>query len=247
MLPNVEIILRLILAAFLGSLIGLERERLLWAPGLRTHMLVCVGSCLMMIVSAFSFFDILGTNNVVLDPSRVAAQVVSGIGFLGAGVILFRSDVIRGLTTAASIWTVAGIGLAVGGGLYIAAFAATAIILIILAGIKPLEAKIEAKNNSCTTLHIKAKRGEMSINVLQEYIGNRTTSIKQFIIQTDESRDYDNIDIMLGSVRRKTVLEIIESLRKIPCVIEVKEDHASCHYKSLKLAIDSQSFLKNLD
>lgn len=85
MLSHTELIVRLCLAAFLGSMIGLERERLLWAAGLHSHMLVCVGSCLIMIISAFSFFDILGTPNVVLDPSRMAAQVVSGIGFLGAG------------------------------------------------------------------------------------------------------------------------------------------------------------------
>ena len=103
MLHNTEIIYRLLIAAFLGSLIGFERERLLWAAGLRTHMLVCVGSCLIMVVSSFGFSDILGTANVVLDPSRIAAQVVSGIGFLGAGAILLRGDTIRGLTTAASI------------------------------------------------------------------------------------------------------------------------------------------------
>lgn len=83
MLNNVELIMRLILAAALGSVIGIERERLSWAAGLRTHMLVCVGSALIMIVSAFGFADVLGQAHVDLDPSRMAAQVVSGIGFLG--------------------------------------------------------------------------------------------------------------------------------------------------------------------
>src|SRR6202789_4183621 len=133
-----NLILRLLIAAVLGSIIGADRERLVWAAGLRTHMLVSVGACLFMIVSAFGFATTLGPH-VILDPSRVAAQVVSGIGFLGAGSILLRGDVVRGLTTAASLWAVAAIGLAVGGGLYIASVAATAIILIILAGLKPLE------------------------------------------------------------------------------------------------------------
>lgn len=93
-------------------------------------MLVCVGACLFMIVSAYGFAPVLGPN-VVLDPSRVAAQVVSGIGFLGAGAILARGEIIKGLTTAASIWTVAAIGLAVGGGLYFAAGVSTAVILAI--------------------------------------------------------------------------------------------------------------------
>jgi len=97
-----ELVLRLLLAAGLGSVIGLERERLVWAAGLRTHMLVCVGSCLMIIVSAYGFNAVLGSH-VVLDPSRVAAQVVSGIGFLGAGSIILRNEAVKGLTTAASI------------------------------------------------------------------------------------------------------------------------------------------------
>lgn len=130
---------RLALAALFGSVIGLERERLLWAAGLRTHMLVCVGSCLIMLVSAFGFADVLGTAHVVLDPSRIAAQVVSGIGFLGAGTILLRGEVVKGLTTAASLWGVAAIGLAIGSGLYVPALAATALIVGILAGVKPFE------------------------------------------------------------------------------------------------------------
>ena len=89
MLSGTEIIIRLALASLFGALIGLERERKDWSAGLRTHMMVCVGSCLIMIVSAFGFTDILGTANVTLDPSRIAAQVVSGIGFIGAGAILF--------------------------------------------------------------------------------------------------------------------------------------------------------------
>src|ERR1700733_13793453 len=101
MLSNVELISRLILAAALGSIIGFERERLSWAAGLRTHMLVCVGSCLVMIVSAFGFADIQQQNHIMLDPSRMAAQVVSGIGFLGAGAIMMRGEIVRGLTTAA--------------------------------------------------------------------------------------------------------------------------------------------------
>ena len=88
MLGQIELVSRLLLAAALGSVIGIERERLSWAAGLRTHMLVCVGASLLMIVSAFGFQDVLGRPDIVLDPSRVAAQVVSGIGFLGAGSIL---------------------------------------------------------------------------------------------------------------------------------------------------------------
>jgi putative Mg2+ transporter-C (MgtC) family protein len=84
-MSEVDMLIRLVSAALLGSIIGLERERILWAAGIRTHMLVCVGSCLIMIVSQYGFANVLTEKNVVLDPSRIAAQVVSGIGFLGAG------------------------------------------------------------------------------------------------------------------------------------------------------------------
>lgn len=88
MLSDPEMLIRLFSAAALGSLIGFERERLLWAAGIRTHTLVCVGSCLIMLVSQYGFSNILSHSNIVLDPSRIAAQVVSGIGFLGAGSII---------------------------------------------------------------------------------------------------------------------------------------------------------------
>ncbi len=90
MLSNSEMLIRLLAAAALGSLVGFERERLLWAAGIRTHMLVCVGSCLIMIVSAFGFADVLAKDHVVLDPSRIAAQVVSGIGVLQVMAICRR-------------------------------------------------------------------------------------------------------------------------------------------------------------
>lgn len=112
MISPAEVLLRLLLAIVLGGVIGYDRERKSSNAGLRTHMLVCLGSALGMIVSAFGFADVLGRPAVVLDPSRIAAGVISGIGFLGAGAILFvrRDEVVRGLTTAAGLWTVAAMG-----------------------------------------------------------------------------------------------------------------------------------------
>jgi putative Mg2+ transporter-C (MgtC) family protein len=131
MLSPEQIVLRLIVEAVLGSLVGLERERLEWAAGLRTHALVCMGSALFMLVSSFGFADILDEENVVLDPSRVAAQVASGIGFIGAGTIILHREIVKGLTTAASIWAVAAVGLAVGGGMLLAGVATTVLSLVI--------------------------------------------------------------------------------------------------------------------
>ncbi len=198
MITQWEIISRLVLAAALGSVIGFERERLSWAAGLRTHMLVCVGSALVMIVSAFGFADILGTPNVVLDPSRIAAQVVSGIGFLGAGSILLRGEVIRGLTTAASLWAVAAVGLAVGGGMYTAAIAATIIILIILAGLKPLERRFIAVKQQ-RQIQLAAERATVSLSSVDKALGTGSVRVKQFIVQqSEEDPEVDEVQIVLS-------------------------------------------------
>jgi putative Mg2+ transporter-C (MgtC) family protein len=198
MLPYAETLLRLFVAAVLGSLIGFERERLLWAAGIRTHMLVCVGACLFMIVSAYGFTPVLGPN-VVLDPSRVAAQVVSGIGFLGAGAILARGEIIKGLTTAASIWTVAAIGLAVGGGLYFAAGVSTAVILAILAGVKPLEQMYRDRNQSCR-LVIEATHGSLTAVLVKRTVGIRTGQIKRFVVKPGEEEGIDEVTLILSRV-----------------------------------------------
>ena len=189
-----EIVLRLACAAFLGGFIGVERERLAWAAGLRTHMLVCVGACLIMIVSAFGFNDALGASNIALDPSRVAAQVVSGIGFMGAGYILVRGEIVRGLTTAASLWTVAAIGLAVGGGLYIAAVAATLIILTILAAAKPLEEWLQHRNRAFD-IHLVADHGMASLAMIEAALGYRATRIARFTCVQSQDPALDEICI----------------------------------------------------
>lgn len=122
--------IRLLVAGVLGAVIGLEREYRAKEAGYRTHFLVSLGSALMMIVSKYGFADILSDTGVGLDPSRIAAQVVSGIGFIGAGTIIIQRQFVRGLTTAAGVWATAGIGLAVGAGMYSLGVAATILTLI---------------------------------------------------------------------------------------------------------------------
>ena len=127
---ELDYILRIFIAAVLGGAIGLEREYRDKAAGFRTHFLVALGSALFMIVSAYGFEGALTTDAHRWDVSRVAAQVVSGIGFIGAGTIIFQKNAVRGLTTAAGVWVTAAIGLACGGGMYILAAAATAFVLL---------------------------------------------------------------------------------------------------------------------
>lgn len=131
MLTNSQIILRLIVGAILGGLVGFEREthnrRI---AGFRTHILVCVGSTLIMLTSIY-IFEVYG-KIAPADPARIAAGVITGIGFLGAGTIIRSSTTITGLTTAASLWTISGVGLAVGCGFYTAACVATLIVLATL-------------------------------------------------------------------------------------------------------------------
>ena len=131
MLTDSQIILRLILGAALGGLVGLEREKHNKnTAGLRTHILVCVGSTLIMLTSIY-VFEAYG-HLAPVDPSRIAASVITGIGFLGAGTIIRSGTSVTGLTTAASLWTISGIGLAVGCGFYVASFAAGIIALAAL-------------------------------------------------------------------------------------------------------------------
>ena len=127
---TLELVGRLVLAGALGALIGAEREYRAKTAGTRTHFLVALGSALLMIVSQYGFMDPAVAGTHMADAARVAAQIVSGIGFLGAGTILVQKHVVHGLTTAAGMWVAAGIGMASAGGLYVIAVSATVLSLI---------------------------------------------------------------------------------------------------------------------
>lgn len=131
---ELEFILRIFVAALLGGIIGLEREYRAKEAGFRTHFLVALGSALFMIVSAYGFEGAMHTPEHRWDVSRVAAQVVSGIGFIGAGTIIFQKNVVKGLTTAAGLWVTSAIGMTAGVGMYGVAVAATVMVLICLEG-----------------------------------------------------------------------------------------------------------------
>ncbi|GIP30423.1 methyltransferase [Paenibacillus sp. J23TS9] len=138
-IDNVHILLRLLLSVFLGGLVGLERERSNHAAGLRTHILVCMGSTLIIMLSIYGFSEFVHEVNIRIDPARLASAVITGVGFLGAGTILFTGKSITGLTTAASVWVIAAVGLSIGAGFYFASIAATFLILLTLVVFNKLE------------------------------------------------------------------------------------------------------------
>lgn len=138
-------LLPVLLALVLSTAIGLEREAGAKSAGLRTHALVGVGAAVFMVISKYGFTDLLGSDHVALDPSRIAAQIVSGIGFIGGGLIFVRRDAVRGLTTAATIWLVAAVGMACGAGLPVLAAATTAGHFLITRGFPPL-ARLTARH-----------------------------------------------------------------------------------------------------
>ena len=221
MIAPEQIILRLLIATILGAAVGLERERLEWAAGLRTHALVCVGAALFMIVSAFGFADALGSSDVILDPSRVAAQVVSGIGFIGAGTIIFRREIVRGLTTAASIWAVAAIGLAVGGGMYLAAIVATVLALVILAAVKPIEWRI-FRHRRARQVSLTADVQEISLSEIKTEIEAADLRLDRLVVRAGDSPEAERVEVFLarGSSEEKLLL-LMESLRRFAGVREI--------------------------
>ncbi len=219
-ISHFEIIFQLCLAVGLGGLIGLERERKSWFAGLRTHMLVCVGSALIMIVSQYGFSNVLQKDLIVLDPSRVAAQVVSGIGFLGAGTILFWNNMIRGLTTAASLWAVAAVGLAVGGGLYVAATTTTILVLLVLAGIKPLETRF-FKTRNFKEIKFWANK-EISLQSIEILLNS--LNLRPFFkdLKIEHEKEKELIHLTFEVNLKNDLLPFIDELIKLPGVEKVE-------------------------
>jgi putative Mg2+ transporter-C (MgtC) family protein len=234
-IAGLEHILRLLLAAVLGCAIGLDRERHPWNAGMRTHMLVSVGAALFMLVSMYGFVDVVGTPGVTFDASRVAAQVASGIGFLGAGAIIVRRDVIHGLTTAASLWVVAAIGLAAGGGLYLAATAATLLTLLILVALKPIEQRLFGERRA-HTLVVVADNAITSLVAIEAALrqANVQTGYLRWRINNDlVSNDLTNgtgrpnrtqfqVEIAFTELREAQIAAVMDSLRAVPGVSAVR-------------------------
>ena len=197
--------LRLLVALVLGAIVGLERERQERAAGLRTVTMVSLGSCLFTIVGAYGFSQ--------TDPSRVAAQIVTGIGFLGAGTIFLRKDLVRGLTTAATIWAVAAIGMAAGTAEYVIAFFTTLLILSVLMVLKPIERRFFKRPNEAQ-LSVVVPRADDEIERVRAALAAIGAFPMSIRIHEVSEQD-DRLEIDLGLPHDRTTAELLRQLRTV--------------------------------
>lgn len=218
MISEAEVLIRLIAALLLGGLIGYERQSCNKSAGLRTHVLVCIGSCLIMVLSINIYYTVQGLTNA--DPSRLAAQVVSGIGFLGAGTIMKEGLTIRGLTTAASLWVVSGVGLAVGSGYYISAFMATGLVFLTLSVLSRFE-KWACHIGGVINLLIGAANKPGQIGRVCSCLGCYGINIRDIKIEEDVNQHLI-MAITLKSLEHMDSAAVIADLMEVDGVFSVK-------------------------
>lgn len=215
------IMARVVIALILSGLIGFERELKNHSAGFRTHILVGVGSCLMMLLSIYGFEALIDEyDNIRFDPARIPSYVISGIGFLGAGTIMVNGMTIRGLTTAASIWTVAGLGLVVGVGMYAAAIFTTFIILLSLIFLNNFE-KIFTKGRSSLLIEIVAWPG-LKVNSVVSIFESFNLTIEQVEIERVED-DLRNIFIKINRDPKLDRMSLFTEVSKIDHVKNIIE------------------------
>lgn len=218
-----ETMLPLVVAVVLGGLVGFERERANRPAGLRTHILVCLGSTLIMQVSIF-MWEAYRHGGLPVDPGRIAAQVVSGIGFLGAGTILREGATVRGLTTAASLWVVAGVGLAVGAGLYGAATATAVIIYATLRFLPLAERRFLGKGGFHTLLvHVTDTPGRLG--ALASKMGQRGVNIQNVVMRPGPAPGTVEIEFTVRAQSHRSDLgTLVAELMMLEGVVAVHQE-----------------------
>lgn len=217
MLSIEEILFRLILSVILSGIIGVERESIKRPAGLRTHILVCVGSTLVMLTSIYIFESF--KNNTTLQPDRLGAQVISGIGFLGAGTIIRQGDTVRGLTTAASLWAVACVGLAIGAGFYLGAILTVLLVLITLLTFSKIEKRIKVRRNYLN-LRITAINKPGQLGKICKIIGDVGASILNIELEPDDE-NVEIIDLIVKIPNLTLKKELVNTLNEEEGIINV--------------------------
>jgi putative Mg2+ transporter-C (MgtC) family protein len=212
-----EALLRLVLAGILGGAIGTEREIREREAGLRTHMLVAIGAALFTIVSAYGWSDFHFSNQsgITYDPTRIAAQIVTGIGFLGAGAIIRHGLSVRGLTTAASLWVVAAIGIAAGAGYYSAAVVTTIVVLVSLWPLRIVAHRFfERIRPGELRLEVELQPNE-SPSVLLESLESRGVAVRAFEVEDARDRRRVALDVRLAEGRPEMVTAELMRLEQV--------------------------------
>lgn len=216
-----EVVMRLLLAGILGGIIGYERETENKPAGFRTNMLVCIGSALVMVTSEFMFTRYSGLTN--MDPARLGAQVISGIGFLGAGTIIRDGMHVRGLTTAAGLWVVACVGIAAGVGFYEGAIISTIFIYLTLITLKQFQENFKIKNHGKVIL-IRTIDVPGQMGAIGTVFGKNNISIKNIeFVKSEEYEKTVSIKIYSNIPSSVVLLEFLNEIHKLEGVEMVKE------------------------
>ncbi|VYU57997.1 MgtC/SapB family protein [Clostridium tertium] len=218
---QLDYLLRLLIAAICGLAIGYEREVKMKDAGIKTHFVVSVGAALIMIISKYGFQDQVGLSNISIDPTRIASQVVSGVGFIGAGLIFIKDKSIVGLTTAAGIWATAGIGLAMGSGLYLIGLSAT---LIIIIGQVLLNKKIKwLPPTKAEVLFLQVEAKVTIINDIKEIFKAQNITILSLIGEiSKEPTPLIDLEIQIKTDKDFNKLKLLSILQDNPIVKSIK-------------------------
>jgi putative Mg2+ transporter-C (MgtC) family protein len=220
---ELDLIWRLALALGLSSLIGLEREIRQKSAGLRTYALVGTGAALFMLVSSYGFSDVLG-RGVTLDPSRVAAQIVSGIGFIGGGLIFVRRDAVRGLTTAAGVWTTAAIGMAAGGDLPLLAIVATLLYMVVSYGYPHITDRLPLSRTAPSELMLTYRDGQGVLRSLLHECAQHGFSVSDLKVEHASGGNGQGprtVTVRLEVHGRGSVAELAGDLDAVEGVVQV--------------------------
>jgi putative Mg2+ transporter-C (MgtC) family protein len=211
---ELEYIARIIVAGICGFVLGYERKGRLKNAGVRTHMIVAMGAALILIVSKYGFNDILGVAGVSLNPAQIAGQIVSGIGFLGAGVIFARNGVVNGLTTAAGVWAVAGVGMAIGSGMYIIGVATTIIILIVQSFLHASEKWMHLPSEA--TFVFKLKPADDVISTVMQAI--EQLNIETVGFESSKQKAHIDLQVAVKIKNNQHITDLLIALEKEPVV-----------------------------
>ena len=215
---NAHLIFRMFLASACGALVGVERSRRQKDAGIRTHAMVALGSALIMIVSKYGFYDIIGTPGINFDASRIASTIVSGIGFLGAGVIFVRDVSIKGLTTAAGIWTVTGVSMAIGAGQYTIGIAGT---LMIIVSQFILHKFFSGLENTVNEIIVVLTDTPNSIEDFKESLLNQQIKIESFKVKRNLEKEIITLDVTIKRPRKLHMRDILTTAAEAKNVISL--------------------------